>query len=86
METNQFKTHLYQTKGFRIALIGLILLTGCNTMWVKSSSSPEELKRVNTYCQSLAEQSCAGLMLNLLQESICEARMTTSCMNGKGWK
>ena len=55
-------------------------------MWVKSGSSPEELKRVNTYCQSLAEQSCAGLMLNLLQESICEARMTTSCMNGKGWK
>jgi hypothetical protein len=58
----------------RIVLAGLILLTGCSTTLVNDDN-----------CQELASEFCTGLMLNPLRESICEIRMTTSCMNGKGW-
>lgn len=56
----------------RIVLVGLILLTGCSTTLVNDDN-----------CQELASEFCTGLMLNPLRESICEIRMTTSCMSGK---
>jgi len=58
----------------RILLAGLVLLTGCNTMWVNNND--------NYNCQELASEFCTGLMLNSFRESICEIRMTKSCMNG----
>ena len=55
---------------------GVLLLTGCSTMWVSNDNN----------CQELASEFCTGLMLNSIRESVCEIRMTTSCMNGKGWR
>ena len=60
----------HDMKIYKIAII--LILTGCSTTLV------------NNNCQELASEFCTGLMLNPLRESICEIRMTTSCMNGKG--
>ena len=59
-----------------IIVVVILLLTGCGTMWINNDDN----------CQELASEFCTGLMLNPLRESICEIRMTTSCMHGKGWR
>jgi hypothetical protein len=62
----------HDMKTYKIVII--LILTGCSTTLVNDDN-----------CQELASEFCTGLMLNPLRESICEIRMTTSCMNGKGW-
>jgi hypothetical protein len=63
----------HDMKTYKIVII--LILTGCSTTLVNDDN-----------CQELASEFCTGLMLNPLRESICEIRMTKSCMNGKGWR
>ena len=66
--------------------IVILTLTGCVSIWSGDGTAQNKYHGDNNYCKLLAEQACMGMMLNPIRESICEIRMTKSCMNGKGWK